>query len=219
MARSLLGKHSVTDTLAAIVHLATEMIEGCDHAGITTTRHRSRVDTAASTSELVRRSDALQHQLGEGPCHDALWEHHTFTIEDMASETRWPNYAPRAAALGIGSVLAFQLSTAENTLGALNLYSTRAHAFDERSREVGVIFAAHAAVGLGWARTEAQLREAIESRQVIGEAIGVLIERRRITSGQAFEILAGASQDFNIKLHEVAARVVETGEEPERKNE
>ncbi|MGH3499895.1 MAG: ANTAR domain-containing protein [Nocardioidaceae bacterium] len=159
----------------------------------------------------------MQHELGEGPCHDVLWDHHTSTVEDMAGETRWPNYSPQAAALGIGSVLAFQLSTAENTLGALNLYSTRAHAFDEPSHEVGVVFAAHAAVGLGWARTEAQLHEAIESRQVIGEALGILIERKRITSTEAFEMLSQASQDFNIKLHEVAAKVVETGEEPTRK--
>ncbi|MGH3499898.1 MAG: ANTAR domain-containing protein, partial [Nocardioidaceae bacterium] len=98
-----------------------------------------------------------------------------------------------------------------------DLYSTRPHAFDDRSCEVGLIFAAHAAVGMSWARTEAQLHEAVESRQVIGEAIGILMERKRITSTQAFETLVGFSQHLNIKLHEVAKQVVETGAEPARK--
>lgn len=115
--------------------------------------------------------------------------------------------------------MAFQLSTEEDMIGALNLYAGHPCAFDERSRDVGVIFAAHAAVALGWARTEQQLREAIDTRQVIGEAIGILIERRRITSTEAFEMLARDSQDFNIKLRKVAEQVVDTGEEPRRKNE
>lgn len=218
MARTLLAKKSVQDTLDTIVTMAVEMIDGCDYAGVTTARRGGRVDTAAATGELACRSDALQYELHEGPCHDALWEHDTFAIDDMAAETRWPNYAPRAAGLGIGSVLAFQLFTEEDSLGALDLYATRPHAFDEYACEVGLVFAAHAAVAFSWARTEVQLHEAIASRQVIGEAIGILMERRRLTSGQAFDVLARASQEFNVKLRQVAERVVETGEEPTRKS-
>lgn len=103
MARRLLSKHSVRDTLDAIVGLAVEMVDGCDQAGITMTRRGTRVETAAATSAVVRRSDMLQHDLHEGPCYDAVSEDHTFTVEDVARETRWPHWSPRAAALGIGS--------------------------------------------------------------------------------------------------------------------
>lgn len=214
MARVLLGKRTVHETLDTIVEWAVQTIDGCDHAGILAVAGGGDVTSAAATDEVVRRSDAAQDELREGPCYDALREGATFEIPDMARETRWPRYAPRAVELGIGSGLGFQLSTGEGSLGALNLYSERPHAFGERSREVGTVFAAQAAVAMAWSRTEAQLREAIASRQVIGEAIGILMERRRLTSSQAFDVLTRASQRFNVKLRQVAERVAETGEEP-----
>ena len=214
MARVLLGKRTVQETLDTIVGWAVQTIDGCEHAGILTVARGGEVTSAAATDELVRRSDATQDELREGPCYNALREGATFEIPDMTRETRWPRYAPRAVALGIGSGLGFQLSTGEGSLGALDLYSGRPHAFGERSREVGTVFAAQAAVALAWSRTEAQLREAIAGRQVIGEAIGILMERRRLTSTQAFDVLTRASQRFNVKLRQIAERVVQTGEEP-----
>jgi transcriptional regulator with GAF, ATPase, and Fis domain len=216
MARVLLGERSVQATLDAIVAWAVQTIDGCDHAGILTVDRRGEVTTAAATDERIRQSDAVQGELREGPCYDALREGATFEIPDMARETRWPRYAPRAVQLGIGSGFGFQLSTGGDALGALNLYAEQPHAFGERGRQVGTVFAAQASVAMAWARTEAQLRDAVASRQVIGEAIGILMERRRLTSAQAFDVLARASQRFNVKLREIAERVVRTGEEPTR---
>jgi transcriptional regulator with GAF, ATPase, and Fis domain len=214
MARVLLGKRSVQETLHTIVEWAVQTIDGCRHAGILTVDRHGNVTTAAATDELVVRSDAAQDELREGPCYDALEEGRTFEIRDMAQDTRWPRYGPRAASLGIGSGFGFTLSTGGGSLGALNLYAEVPHAFDERARQVGTVFAAQASVALAWARTEAQLRDAIASRQAIGEAVGILMERRRLTPKQAFDLLTKASQRSNVKLREIAERVVETGEEP-----
>jgi transcriptional regulator with GAF, ATPase, and Fis domain len=214
MARALLGERSVEATLDAVVEWAVRTIDGCDHAGILTVSRRGEVTTAAATDDRIRLSDAAQGELREGPCYDALREGATFEIPDMAHETRWPRYAPRAVQLGIGSGFGFQLSTGDDTLGALNLYAEAPHAFGEQARQVGTVFAAQAAVAMAWSHTEAQLRDAIASRQVIGEAIGILMERGRLTSERAFALLRGESQRSNVKLREVAERVVQTGEEP-----
>jgi GAF domain-containing protein len=214
MARVLLAKRTVQETLDTIVEWAVQTVDGCDLAGILTIGPRGEVIPAAATDDVVRRSDATQDELREGPCYDALQEGTTFETPDMAQETRWPRYAPRAHALGIRSGLGFQLSTGEGILGALNLYSQQPHAFGEQARQVGTVFAAQSAVALAWSRTEAQLRDAIASRQAIGEAIGILMERNRLTSAQAFDVLTRGSQRYNVKLREVAERVVQTGEDP-----
>ena len=212
MGRTLLAKRTVRETLDAIVGLAVEMVDGCDHAGMLTARRGGRVETAAVSHELVRRSDQIQDELREGPCYDALWEGESFQSPDMAREDRWPRYAPRAVELGIRSALGFQLSTTEGRLGALDLYARRPHAFGERSRQIGTLFAAHASVATSWARTEEQLREAVESRQRIGEAVGILMERGRLSSAQAFDELRRESQARNVKLRDVAERIVAGGE-------
>lgn len=217
MGRTLLAKRTVQETLDAIVELAVEMVDGCDHAGVLSARRGGRVETAAVTHELVRRSDEIQDELREGPCYDALWEGASFQSPDMAREDRWPRYAPRAVELGIRTALGFQLSTSEGRLGALDLYSERPHAFGERSRQVGTLFAAHASIATAWARTEEQLREAVESRQVIGEAVGIVMERGRLTATEAFDELRRVSQSRNVKLRDVALRVVADSEDAARR--
>jgi transcriptional regulator with GAF, ATPase, and Fis domain len=216
MGRTLLGKRSVQEMLDGIVALAVDMVDGCDHAGVLTARRDGGVETAAVSDEVVRRSDALQEELREGPCYDALWEEETFETADMARETRWPRYSPHAVELGIRSALGFQLSTGEGTMGALDLYADRPHAFGDRSRDIGTLFAAHAAVALAWSRTEAQLHDAVETRQVIGQAVGILMERGRLTSAAAFDELRRVSQTRNVKLRDVALRVVARSEEAGR---
>ncbi|MQA88088.1 MAG: ANTAR domain-containing protein [Streptosporangiales bacterium] len=218
MARRLRPQDSVRQTLDEIVALAVEMIDGCDEAGVTLVLRRGTrrwIETTAGTGELVAEADALQYELGEGPCLEAVSEMHTLTVEDMAHETRWPTYAPAATRLGVRSALTFQLFTDDNTLGALNLYSRRPRAFDRPAHEVGTVLAAQAAVAVSGARTEEQLREAINTRQIIGQAIGILMERRRITADQAFDLLRRTSQDRNLKLRDLAERVAATGEAPE----
>jgi GAF domain-containing protein len=214
MAHAVMMKDGVQDVLDEILVWAVRIVPGTEEAAITTARRGRRVDTVAATGPLARESNHLQHQFGQGPCHDALWEEGIFHTADLASETRWAQYAPHAAKAGIRSVLAFRLFALDNTLGALDLYSREPDAFDEVAWRIGAILAAQASVAFRWARTGEQLGEAIENRQVIGAAVGIIIERLRVTSEQAFTLLARASQETNVKVRDLAQQVVETGEVP-----
>lgn len=214
VARELLAQGTVQQTMERITDLAVATVPGCESAGLLLLRGGGRVETRAATSDVVLASDQAQIELAEGPCFDALWENETYRSDDMADEPRWPRFAPRARELGIGSMLGYQLFTAEDTLGALNMYSGGSRGFDDRSESVGWVFAAHAAVALAAEQYGAQLREAVGTRQGIGEAVGILMERYRLTEEAAFDALRRASQENNMKLREVARRVTETGQGP-----
>ncbi|WP_128378169.1 GAF and ANTAR domain-containing protein [Streptomyces cavernae] len=214
MARDLLAQESVDATLARITGSATELVEGCDASGVLILRGR-KVDTLAPTSQLVVDSDQLQERLGEGPCFDAVSSSArggVFRIADLTREqTRWPAYASRAVALGVGSMMGFLLFTEEEDLGALNLYSRRPGAFTEASEMAGWLLASHAAVAFSSARAHAQLEQAIATRHTIGEAMGILMGSHHLTEEQAFDVLRRYSQENNVKLREVARRVCEQG--------
>ncbi|MGC5016983.1 GAF and ANTAR domain-containing protein [Micromonospora sp. DT47] len=212
LARSLQAERTVDDTLRAIVRAAAETVPGARHAGITEIEGRRRVWTPAATDDLVHRVDQAQYATGQGPCLTSLHEERTVRLPDMTVEDRWPDFTPRASALGVGSMLSFHLYLARDNLGSLNLYAPEPHAFTDESERVGLLFAAHAAVAMGGARKVAQLSRALDVRDLIGQAKGILMERHRLTGDEAFELLVTASQRFNVKLVEVAHRLVETGE-------
>lgn len=213
MARDLLAQRSVGDTLERITASAIELVEGCDAAGILML-HGTEVRSLAPTDPLVADSDRLQGEAGEGPCFDAV-RHGTdepvFRIADLTTETRWPAYAPRARDLGVGSMMGFLLFTEDEELGALNLYSRRPGAFTEASELAGWLLASHAAVAFSSARTQAQMEQAVATRHVIGEAMGILMGSHRLTEEQSFAVLRRYSQENNLKLREVARRVCEQG--------
>lgn len=213
MARDLLAQESVQETLDRIVAHSVELVDGCDGAGVLTIRS-GQIRTLAATDEVARRSDEAQAEFGEGPCLDAeLRERQHYRLGDLATAgDRWPRYAAKARELGIGSAMGFLLYTEEENLGALNLYAKRPDAFTERSEHVGRLLASHAAVAFASARSDAQLHQAIASRQDIGEALGIVMERFKLTERQAFQVLRKASQDKNIKLRDLAREVTETGE-------
>ncbi|UUU20137.1 GAF and ANTAR domain-containing protein [Streptomyces sp. DSM 40750] len=214
LARDLLARHSVEATLERITASATELVEGCDAAGILVL-HGTKVETLAPTDQLVVDSDRLQERLGEGPCFDAAVSsrgERVFRIADLTDEPpRWPAYAPRARRLGIGGVMGFLLFTEDEHLGALNLYSHKPGVFTEVSELAGCLLASHAAVAFSSARTHAQLERAITTRHVIGEAMGILMGSHHLTEAEAFDVLRRYSQENNIKLREVARRVCEQG--------
>ncbi len=216
MARDLLAQQSVQDTLDRIVAHSVRLVDGCEHAGIFLLHGGHRVETAASTSDLVAASDAAQGELGEGPCFDALEsKEDIYRIADMETAVEhWPRFAPRARELGIGSMMGFLLYTHERDLGALNLYSSKAGAFTEHSELVGWLLASHAAVSYSAARTTAQLNSAIATRQEIGEALGIVMERYKLTEDDAFALLKKISQDRNVKLRDIAGAVTTSGELP-----
>jgi transcriptional regulator with GAF, ATPase, and Fis domain len=214
--RHLLAADGVDETLDLVVHLACDNIDGCNHAAISWVTGR-RVLTPAATDDVPRRVDEIQYETGEGPCLDAIRDNEVFATDDLATEHRWPNFATRAVEEGgIHSMMSFRLFAEKDTMGALNLYSERVAAFDDLAEAIGVVFAAHAAIALSGARAQENYERAIESRDVIGQAKGILVERRRITPREAFRVLRAASQSRNVKVHDVAADLVDTGRDPER---
>jgi len=214
MSRALLELAQPGAVENAIVDWAVRSVPGCEAAGLVTATRGARVSCLAASGPLPRGCDDLQHELREGPCHDALWEGTTFIAVDLIADTRWPAWSPAAVRLGVRSVMGFPLSTEGGVLGALNFYATRPHAFDQLAQRIAAICAAHAAVGFRWAQTAHNLRQAIASREEIGQAVGILVERMRITPEQAFQELNRVSSHTNLKVRDLARTIVLTGQLP-----
>ena len=218
-ARILFSAGDVTETLVRVVELAVATIEGCDFAGLFLLENEV-VTSPIHTDPMVDEIDALQQDNREGPCLDAIAQRLLFYADDLANDPRWPQFGPQANMVGIRSVLALPLSVC-GTLGALNLYARYPAAFGVVDRARGVILAALAGLSISAAhahddaeRRAANLTSALATREVIGQAQGILMERERIASGEAFDILRRASQHLNRKLRDVAQDLVDTGEKP-----
>jgi hypothetical protein len=219
-ARTLLSAGSVTETLASVVDLAFTTIEGCDFAGLFLIDGNA-VTTPVHTDPTVLEVDALQHATGEGPCLDAVANRAMVYAEDLATDSRWPHFASQATAAGIRSVLALPLPL-DTQDGALNLYARYPAAFGVVDRARATILASLAGLALSAAHSHEEderrvqnLHAALGTRETIGEALGILMERERISAYQAFDVLRRASQHLNVKLREVAQNLVDTGEIPD----
>ncbi|WP_447002096.1 GAF and ANTAR domain-containing protein [Saccharothrix isguenensis] len=212
VALTLHQQTSTQDTLDEIVRAAVETVPGARHAGLMMVLTKHRVRTVSVTSDLPGQVDQIQYDTGQGPCLDALYQEKVVSMPDVAQETRWPAFAERAALLEVSSMLSFQLFVQDDDLGALNLYSPDTEAFDEDSARVGSLFASHAAVALAASQEREHLTEAMQTRDLIGQAKGILMERHKLTSDQAFTLLVRASQRANLKLRDLADKLVHTGE-------
>jgi GAF domain-containing protein len=194
-------------TFQRVVRRAVEVVPGCNHCGLTLRRRRGRAESAATTDDIAAEADTLQHALADGPCVDAAFEQENFVVRDLRTETRWPIWAPRAAKLGIRSVLAIRLTSDHESIGALNLYGGSVGAFDG-DQDIAMIFASHAAEAMSTARLVSGLRNAMDSRHTIGIAQGVLAVRYSISYERAFQVLHRYSNDHNIKLRDLAEQVL-----------
>jgi len=216
ISRVLLAEPGVRGTLERMCELSVKTVDGCMHAVVTIVRP-NHLESPAASDDVGPAVDAIQLEVDEGPCVDAIREHRTVVTDDLATETRWPAFAHRAVeATGVRSMLAFRMFVAGDTLGSLNLYSSRPRAFTDESLAVGTIFAAHASVALRAAQTKedlARLREVVEAREVIAQAKGILMGRQAISSQAATDILSRGAERLRIELRELARRVVQGEEE------
>ena len=201
-----LDAESVLQTITAG---AVAIIPGVRWAGISRIQGRT-VEARVPSDPLVASLDALQSELDEGPCITALREHHTVHIDDMSQHTQWPRFAKAALELGVRCSLSFQLFVHKDNFGALNLYGGDAGVFDDDSFLYGEILAQHAAVAMAGSQATEQMHRAIASRELIGQAKGIIMERFRVDAVQAFALLTRLSQESNTKLLDVAERVIET---------
>jgi GAF domain-containing protein len=169
--------------------------------------HRGRLQPAAATDALSEEADRLQVETGDGPSHAAVQDGTSGLALDG---DRWPAWSARVAEIGVRSALSVRLRTPTKTVGALNLYGRQAGRFATRDLAVAQVVADHAAVAVASARTESTLWQAIESRKLIGQAQGILMERFDLTDEQAFAVLRRYSQDTNTKLRDVARKLIAT---------
>ena len=209
-ARTINNQLPLDETLDVIARAAQHTVPGLEHVGISITHKDGSIETKAGTDQLVWELDDLQYSLEEGPCVDAMRGVPVVRVNNIRREQRWPHYVPRAVQAGLRSQLALRLYSDGDTLGSINLYSTESETIPDDAVEVAELFATHAAIALGRARHEHQLNEAISTRKVIGQAIGIIMERYQIDEDRAFHFLARASSTSNVKLREVAQGVVES---------
>jgi GAF domain-containing protein len=196
-------------TFQRISERAVDIVPACDFVGITLRGGGRRAESVAVTDPLAQWCDDLQYELDEGPCLDAAVQEETYLIDDVAKDPRWPRWGRRVAEAGVGSVLSIQMTNDTGTLGALNLYSRRTHAFDEDSIDLALVYASHAASAISSAKLVTGLRTALQSRHLIGVAQGILMSRYDMSLDVAFEVLRRYSSHTNTKLRDVAATVVE----------
>jgi PAS domain S-box-containing protein len=213
-AQQLASQETRAMTLEQVVEQALNALPSADGVGVTLVRARGRVETPVASGQLASTCDRLQYDLHEGPCLDAVRTGLSIRVEDMRTDARWPRYAPRAADCGVGSMLVLPLVTPRGRTGALNVYARASGAFDEEDDLIGHAYATHAAIALMHVDLETNLRTGLATRQEIGQAVGILMERHRLSAATAFDLLVQASQQAHLKLRDIAARVVETGEDP-----
>ncbi len=208
VATSLTSHHGLRPSLATITYAAAETIPSIDHASVSVVHSDGAVETLAPTDRFVVEADQLQYDLGEGPCLDAALGAALTCTTDMAKDHRWPEYGPRAAAMGIGSHIALRLYDEEGDSGALNLYATAAGPISDTTLEFAQMFADSAAEALG----HTSAARGPTTRQAIDQAIGLVMERYDLNENGAFELLLRVYKDSHVTLHNVAAEIVQTAD-------
>ncbi|ADB29846.1 ANTAR domain protein with unknown sensor [Kribbella flavida DSM 17836] len=211
---ALQSPSDLDETLAVITRSAAETVPGVLEASISLTHKDGRIETLAPTGQLAVHADELQYELHEGPCLDAALGEPMVLVGDLATDARWPVFGPKAAAtLGLGAHLAFQFKAEPHARGALNLYCGEPYSLDDDSVHLASLFAGQVAVAMGWAKEGDTMSEALATRNVIGQAVGIVMERYTVDADRAFGYLVRLSQTSNTKLREVAASLVEAANE------
>jgi GAF domain-containing protein len=209
----LVTSESVRSTADRVCQLAVAHIPGSDDAGVSLV-DRFGVRTLGATSTRPVTIDELQDRFGEGPGVDVTrpGADQMVSCGHLEQDRRWPQFGPAVAAAGVRSMLAFRLGGSGQAVGALSIYSERVDAFQSAAvLELGALFSAHAAIAVTGAQAIENLRAALETRETISVAIGVLMGRQAVSREQAFEILRRASQRENVKLRDIAARLAGPG--------
>ena len=207
-ARDLQRLHDRDELLAEVVSSGIALIPGAEQGSIAEIRARRRIEHKAASSDLPKRVDGVMGEFQQGPCLDVVWDQRTVRVDDLAAETRWPEFCHRAVELGARSMLSFQLFVDRDNLGALNVYSSRPYAFSDESEDIRLLVASHAALALYAARAADNHALALDTRGTIGQAVGILRERYKLDADQAFAVLVRFSQHSNRKLRDIATDLI-----------
>ncbi|WP_407657623.1 GAF and ANTAR domain-containing protein [Kribbella turkmenica] len=208
LAMELHHSGGVDETVETVVQFALQA-EACSYAGVVLTARGSR-EVAAVTDPLVTTLYELQADLGEGPMVTALTEGVVVHVADVDNETRWPVWAERLPAERFGSALHVPMYAGAELVGVLSLFNTEPHAFSADDEAIAHILARHASVAVASARDGEAMAAAVDARKLVGQAMGILMERFDLDEPRAFEILKRYSQEHNLKLRDVAQELIDT---------
>ena len=218
----ILDGPDVTDFLHQLTVLAAAIVPAT-HCGITL-RRDGQMATVASSDEVAMRMDEIQYVRGRGPCLEAIHQGARIEVPDVATDSRWDDYAGHALSNGIRSVFSLPLTVDGQVRGALNLFATVPRAFTDSDIARAEAITHQAATALtillrhaSRAVLDDELREALATRAVIDQALGILMVTHQIGAHEAFEILRHGSQTTNRKVSDIAAELIETttGHPPE----
>jgi transcriptional regulator with GAF, ATPase, and Fis domain len=199
--------------LTAVTQFAVQQVPGVDAACVTLVDGKGTHDSPVVVGEIARQIAELQSELNEGPLVDADFSTMIIRVPDVVADPRWPRFSAGATRLGVGSMLCCCLYVHNNAYGALTLLARKPDAFDDGAVSIGSLFAVHAAVAFSAVRETEQIRAALTTRDEIGQAKGMIMERYKLDADGAFRLLAKLSQDSNVKLAEVAKQVIGAGPE------
>jgi hypothetical protein len=209
LSAELMAMHDEKASVETVVRRSLALAPEIDHASITVFE-RGHARTLATTSTLASRCDALQYELGEGPCIEALADNEWYRSGDVGQDPRWPRWGPRAHAEGVRSMLSVRLGLGAAPIGALNLYSEQTDGFrDSDTLDLVFLYALHAAGSLEAVREIVNLQTAMKNRHTIGVAEGILMQRYGISLERSFDLLRRYSSTQNVKLRTIAEYVVE----------
>lgn len=212
MAGGRMNEQVTREILNLVVSMTQRAIRKADGAGVTLVT-RGGHTTGADTGDWVLAVDAIQYGLGEGPC---LWAiANGKAVYSSASDPRWTQFGEATEALGVTRVLSAPLMMYSRAVGALNVYARGSEGFDEPDQALALLFAdelsavlAGSEMSVATEEATSHLQEALRSREVIGQAIGIMIEREGLDAAEAFDFLRRASQNSDMKLREIARRII-----------
>ncbi len=211
VARSLQAETGSSETVELAAQLAVGTVEGAEAAAISLVRRGQIIETTAATDEGAITADRIQQDLRDGPAIKAIWDEEVVSCPDIAAEPRWGEWGTRVAReTGFGSMLCFRLFTHREQVGALSLFSSQANGFSGADIESGMSFAAHTAIAITVARQDEGKDLALDSRTLIGQATGIVMDRYDLDALRAFAVLRRISQSRNVRIHEVAAELIRT---------
>jgi len=210
LARALAAPRQAEDIFTEVAAAAVDLIAGVDTAGILLIKKGGQFESIGGTDDLPHELDELQHALSEGPCIDAALDEVLVRTDDFRLETRWPAYSAAVQKLGVLSGMSFRLYTHERTAGALNLFGYQPTNWDAERQTIGMVLAAHAAAALMASHQSENLQSAVASRDRIGQAKGIIMERFDVDDVRAFDMLRRLSQESNTSLVGIARRVIDT---------
>jgi hypothetical protein len=213
MAQIVYSGESYESVYDALCRISVEFVDGCDHSSLMISRN-GRNKTVAASDDVARQIDAMENELGEGPCLDAMDESEPdqHICSDLTTGSKWPALAARIMAeTDVKGMAGFRIRQDGHKVGALNVFSDTAGALSEHSLEQAILLTAFASVAmaaLDRGEEATTLRRGLESNREIGKAIGLLMALHDIDDDQAFQMLSKVSQEMNIKLSQVASQVI-----------